>query len=75
MHRLWLTSPSRPLATIQFILHQVGCLGMFVGLLLLYGHTASEEQVGPLLGPTTLAIILGMLLMLVMVLRTDRMQA
>lgn len=70
IYRLWLPAPSRALATIQFILHQAGSLVMFAGLLLLYGRMASEEQVGPLLGPATLAVILGVLLMLVMVLKT-----
>lgn len=70
IYRLWLPAPSRALAIIQFILHQAGSLVMFAGLLLLYGRMASEEQVGPLLGPATLAVILGVLLMLVMVLKT-----
>jgi hypothetical protein len=75
IHRLWLTAPSRALATTQFVLHQAGSLAMFAGLLLLYGHAASEEQVGPLLGPGSLAIILGILLMLVMVLRAGAVQS
>lgn len=72
IHRLWLSVPPRPLALVQFILHQAGCLAMFSGLLLLYGHAASEEQVGPLLGPATIAVLLGVLLMLVMVLMAGR---
>jgi len=72
IHRLWLSAPPRRLAVIQFILHQAGCLAMFSGLLLLYGHAASEEQVGPLLGPATIAVMLGVLLMLVMVLMAGR---
>lgn len=75
IYRLWLPAPSRALATIQFILHQAGSLVMFAGLLLLYGRMASEEQVGPLLGPATLAVILGVLLMLVMVLKTGTRSA
>ena len=71
IHRLWLPAPSRALATVQFILHQAGSLAMFTGLLLLYGRGASEDQIGPLMGPATLAIILGVLLMLVMVLRAE----
>lgn len=71
IHRLWLTSPSRALATIQFILHQAGSLAMFAGLLLVYGRAASEDQVGPLMGLATGAIILGVLLMLVMVLKAE----
>jgi hypothetical protein len=69
IHRLWLTAPSRSLATIQFILHQAGSLAMFTGLFLIYGRLASEGQVGPLMGAATLAVIFGVLLMLVMVLK------
>lgn len=69
IHRLWLTAPSRALASIQFILHQAGSLAMFTGLLLMYGHVLGEDRAGPLMGAATGAIILGMLLMLVMVLR------
>lgn len=69
IHRLWLTAPSRTVATLQFILHQVGSLAMFVGLFLLYGRVTSEDQMGPLMMPATLAVILGVLLMLVMVLK------
>lgn len=71
IHRLWLSAPSRSLATIQFILHQAGSLAMFASLLLVYGHAASEDQIGPLIGPATIAIILGVMLMLVMVLRAE----
>jgi hypothetical protein len=70
IHRLWLTAPARMLATAQFVLHQAGSLGMFVGLLLIYGRGAPEALVGPLMGASTLALILGVLLMLIMVLRT-----
>lgn len=68
IYRLWIPVPSRVLATIQFILHQAGSLAMCTGLLLLYGRVVSPERIGPLLGPATLAVILGVLLMLVMVL-------
>lgn len=69
IHRLWLAAPARALATVQFVLHQAGAIAMSVGLLLLYGRAASEAQVEPLLGPASLAIIIGVLLMLVMVLK------
>lgn len=71
IHRLWLPAPSRALATIQFILHQAGSLAMFTGLLLLYGRATSEDQIGPLMGSATLAVVLGVLLMLVMVLKAE----
>ena len=69
IHKLWLPAPPRMLATVQFILHQAGCLAMFAGLLLLYGGMAAEDQLSPLLGSAAVAVILGMLLMLVMVVR------
>jgi hypothetical protein len=71
IHRLWLTAPSRALATVQFILHQAGSLGMIVGLYLVYGNLASEDHVGPLLGPSAICVVLGVVLMLVMVLKAD----
>ncbi|HEY7890217.1 MAG TPA: hypothetical protein VIC29_18500 [Steroidobacteraceae bacterium] len=69
IHRLWLPAPSRVLATTQFIVHQAGALTMFAGLLLIYGHAASEDRVGPIMGPAAIAVILGVLLMLLMVLK------
>jgi hypothetical protein len=71
IYRLWVTAPSRALATIQLVLHQAGSLAMFAGLLLLYGHIASEDQMGPLMGPATIAVTAGVLLMLVMVLKAE----
>lgn len=70
IHRLWLPVPPRVMATVQFILHQAGCLAMFAGLLMLYGRFAPEEQLSPLLGSSAVSVILGMLLMLVMVVRS-----
>lgn len=69
IHRLWLTAPARSLATIQFILHQAGSLAMCVGLYLLAGGQMAEDQAAPLMVPATLAVILGVLLMLLMVLK------
>ena len=69
IHKLWLPAPPRMLATIQFVLHQAGCLLMFSGLLLLFGRVAAEDQLSPLLGSAAVAVILGMLSMLVMVVR------
>lgn len=71
IHRLWLPAPARALATTQFILHQAGSLTMFVGLLLIYGGVVSDERVGPMMGAASIAVILGVLLMLVMVLKSE----
>lgn len=75
IHRLWLPSPSRALATTQFVLHQAGGLVMFAGLLLLYGHVAGEDRLGPVLGMASIAVALGVLVMLVMVLKAGAQQA
>ena|SRR6185312_12064882 len=69
IHRLWLPAPSRALATVQFVLHQAGSIAMFVGLLLLYGGFASEDRLAPLLAPSAIAVLLGVLVMLFMVVR------
>jgi hypothetical protein len=71
IHRLWLPAPSRSLATLQFILHQAGSLAMVVGLYLLAGQILSEDRAGAVMIPATLAVILGVLLMLLMVLKAD----
>lgn len=71
IHRLWLPAPARGLATAQFVLHQAGSLTMFVGLLLIYGRVVSDERVGPMMGAASIAVILGVLLMLVMVLKAE----
>jgi hypothetical protein len=69
IHKLWLPAPPRVMATVQFVLHQAGCVAMFSGLLLLYGGVAADDRLAPLLGPAAVSVILGMLLMLVMVVR------
>ncbi|HEX8757153.1 MAG TPA: hypothetical protein VF745_12510 [Steroidobacteraceae bacterium] len=75
IHKLWLPAPARVLGTVQFVLHQAGCIAMFAGLLMLYGHVALEDQLAPLLGSSAVAVILGMLLMLVMVVKGGAAQA
>lgn len=70
IHKLWLPAPPRVMATVQFVLHQAGCLAMFACLLLLYGGVATDDRLGPLLGSSAIAVILGMLTMLVMVVRS-----
>lgn len=70
-HKLWLVSPPAGLATAQFYVHQVAALIMFIALFLLYGHFVSEETAGPLLGMSSLAVLIGLLMMLYMIVRTD----
>ncbi len=71
IHKLWLTQPGQTIARVQFILHQAGALVTFAGLLLLYGNVVPEEQIGPVLGISSATILVGALLMLFMVFKSN----
>ena len=69
IHRLWLENPSRPIANVQFVVHQAAAVTISVGLFLLYGNVVSEPTLGPILGVASAGVLLGMLLMLYMAVR------
>jgi hypothetical protein len=75
IHKLWLSAAPKVIGTVQFVLHQAGCIGMFSGLLMLFGGVASQGRLEPLLGASAVAVILGMLLMLLMVIKGETVQA
>ena len=50
IHKLWLSGVSASLAKIQFYLHQLSAVVMFLALFLLFGRFLPEQQMGPLLG-------------------------
>ena len=70
VHKLWLGENRSGLATTQFFLHHTAAIVMLCGLFLMFGKFASEETVGPILGIASIGVFLGMLLMLLMVVRT-----
>lgn len=70
IHKLWLGAKTAGLAKTQFIVHQAGAVTLFIGLLLLYGNVMPEAQLDPILGSASIAILLGVLLMLYMVIKT-----
>lgn len=72
IHKLWLPSPSATIAKVQFFLHHIGATVMFVGLMLLYGHVVPEPKIGPILGMSSIAVLVALLMMVYMVLRTSR---
>ena len=72
IHRLWLDRPERFQAVLQFVLQQVGTLGLVGGLFLLYGQFVPAEQLEPLLGAASTSLLLSALLMLWMVWRATR---
>jgi len=75
IHRLWLESPARAIANVQFVVHQAAAVTISVGLFLLYGNVVSEPTLGPILGVASAGVLLGMLLMLYMVMRFARGKA
>lgn len=72
IHRLWLAAPNPLLAKLQFFLHHAAVIGMFSGLLLLYGGVVPDEKIGPLLGLASIGALVALLLMLFMVLRSPK---
>lgn len=68
-HKLWLPGASGALVQAQFWLHQVGVLMMSLGLFLLYGQHIAVETIDPVLAISSLMLLLGMVLMLVLFIR------
>lgn len=69
IHKLWLTRPSPSVANTQFLLHQIAAVAMLASLLLLYGGVMAESVLGPILGISSVGVLLGALLMIYMVLK------
>jgi hypothetical protein len=70
IHKLWLNGSMPRLATVQFFVHQIGAVMMIIGLFLLYGHVLAEEQIGPVLGISSVIVLAGMVLMLALVFKS-----
>jgi hypothetical protein len=66
IHKLWLDASSPRLALVQLVAHQLGVLGMCAGLFLLYGGLLRSEQLEPVLGVASIAVLLGAVLMFFM---------
>lgn len=69
IHKLWLAGYTSVLVRVQFVLHHLGAVGIGSGLFLLYGNFVAESKVEPLLSGSSLAVLVGVLMMLWMVLR------
>lgn len=68
-HRLWLPDGGGRLANLQFYAHHAGSIVMFAGLYGLYGGLAQESVLGPLLGISSIVVMVSLLLMMVMLVR------
>lgn len=75
IYKNWLPRASGPVAIAQFCLHQVCALAMIVGLFLLYSRMVPEPVVGPVLGVSSIGVLLGLVLMVVMVLKEKPVRA
>ena len=69
-HKLWLPGASGALVQAQFWLHQVGVLMMSLGLFLLYGQHIAVETIDPVLAISSLMLLAGMVLMLVLFIKS-----
>lgn len=69
-HKLWLNNTSSKLATAQFYIHQLGALGIVVGLFLLYGKHVELETIDPALAVSSIIVLTGMILMKVMFIKS-----
>ncbi len=75
IHKLWLGDKTTQVAKTQFIVHQAGAVTMFSGLLLLYGNMVPEPQLDPILAIASIAVFTAALLMLFMVVKSNRATA
>jgi hypothetical protein len=69
-HKLWLGNNESGLARIQFYLHVIGAIGITVGLFLMYGGIVAAETIEPVLSISSIAVLLGMILMKVLFVRS-----
>lgn len=69
VYKLWLPAAKPVVAWVQFGAHQAGVLAMCTGLFLLYGGFAPPATLEPLLGRSSVAVLLGAATMCFMVFR------
>ena len=62
-HKLWLSNVRHAVAQVQFYLHHAAAIVMFTGLLLFYGGVVPEATIGPVLGASSIGVLVGALLM------------
>jgi hypothetical protein len=66
IHKNWLDASTPWIATLQLVLHQLGVLGLCVGLFLMYGGLVPPAQLEPVLGVASVAVLVGAVLMFFM---------
>ena len=71
-HKLWLNNIVSTLSKFQFYIHQVGTVGMVIGLFLYYGKYVTIETIDPVLALSSIAILIGMILMKVLFIKSTK---
>ena len=71
-HKLWLNNTTSKLATIQYYVHQLGTVGIVIGLFLYYGKYVSLETIDPFLAVSSIIVLVGMVLMKVLFIKSTK---
>lgn len=71
IHKLWVSAENTRVARLQFYLHQLSALVMGLGLVLFYSGIL-REVLDPILALSSIGVLLGALLMILLVLRAPR---
>ena len=69
-HKLWLNNATTMLAKSQYYIHQVGTVGIVIGLFLYYGKHVSLETIDPFLALSSIAVLIGMILMKILFIKS-----
>ena len=69
-HKLWLNNIVTTLSKAQFYIHQIGTIGIVIGLLLYYGRFVTLETIDPFLALSSIAVFIGMVLMKVLFIKS-----
>ena len=71
-HKLWLNNIQSRLAIVQFYIHQLGTLGVVIGLFLYYGNFLSLDAIDPVLAIASIAVLVGMVLMKILFIQSTK---
>lgn len=69
-HKLWLNNTVSKLAKSQYYIHQLGTIGIVIGLFLYYGKFVTLEIIDPFLAISSIAVFIGMILMKVLFIKS-----
>ena len=71
-HKLWLNNIISKLSKSQFYIHQLGTLGIVIGLFLYYGKFVTIETIDPVLAISSIAVLIGMTLMMLLFIQSTK---